>query len=44
MSLPEPMGPIEGIFSPPVRSIAARVLTALLLAFAVILIGTAIKL
>lgn len=44
MSLPEPVGPIEGIFSPPVRSIAARVLTALLLAFAVILIGTAIKL
>lgn len=44
MSLPEPMGPIEGIFSPPVRSIAGRVLTALLLTFAVILVGAAIKL
>lgn len=44
MSLPDPVGPIEGILTPPRRSAIARVLTALLLIFAVVLVSTAIKL
>ena len=44
MSLPDPMGPMAGILTPPHRSIAARVLTALLLVFAVVLVTTAIQL
>lgn len=44
MSLPDPVGPIEGILTPPRRSAIARVLTALLLIFAVALVSTAIKL
>ena len=44
MTLPDPVGPIEGILTPPNRSIVARVLTALLLIFAVVLVTTAIKL
>ena len=44
MNLPDPMGPLEGILTPPRRSVVARVLTALLLIFAVVLISTAIQL
>lgn len=44
MNLPDPMGPLEGILTPPRRSVVARVLTALLLVFAVVLVSTAIQL
>lgn len=44
MILPDPMRPLEGIMTPPHRAIAARVLTALLLVFAVVLVTTAVQL
>lgn len=44
MNLPDPMRPLEGILTPPRRSVVARVLTALLLIFAVVLVSTAIQL
>ena len=44
MSLPDPVGPIDGMLTPPNRSIAARVLTALLLLFTIALLTAATKL